>query len=95
MEDREQAVQYWLNKDGKKRYGLATVRKRFRFVRTSTVSLETSKSPTPTDQENDRLYAKFIEARQNKLSLRTIGMWKQNFNSMFVVQIEYMLRTCY
>jgi hypothetical protein len=32
MEDREQAVQYWLNKDGKKRYGLATVRKRFRFA---------------------------------------------------------------
>jgi hypothetical protein len=49
MEDREQAIQYWLNKDGKKHYGLATVRKRFRFVRTSTVSLETSRSPTPTD----------------------------------------------
>jgi hypothetical protein len=32
MEDREQAIRYWLNKDGKKRYGLATVRKRFRFV---------------------------------------------------------------
>jgi hypothetical protein len=32
MEDREQAVQYWLNKDGKTRYGLATVRRRFRFV---------------------------------------------------------------
>jgi hypothetical protein len=31
MEDREQAVQYWQNKDGKKCYGLATVRKRFRF----------------------------------------------------------------
>jgi hypothetical protein len=32
MEDREQAVQYWLNKDGKTRYGLATVRRRFRFA---------------------------------------------------------------
>jgi hypothetical protein len=56
MEDREQAIRYWLNKDGKKRYGLATVRKRICFVRTSTVSLEMSnkmaRSPTPTDQEN-------------------------------------------
>jgi hypothetical protein len=32
MEDREQAVQYWLNEGGKKRYSLATVQKRFRFV---------------------------------------------------------------
>jgi hypothetical protein len=31
---------------------LATVRKRFRFAWTSSVSLETSRSPTPTDQEN-------------------------------------------
>jgi hypothetical protein len=52
MEGREQVVQYCLNKDGKKRYGLVTVRKRFRFVRTSTVSPETARSPTPTDQEN-------------------------------------------
>jgi hypothetical protein len=52
MEDREQAIQYWQNKDGKKHYGLATLRRRFRFVRTSTVSLETSRSPTPTDQVN-------------------------------------------
>jgi hypothetical protein len=52
MDDRKQAIQYWLNKDGKKRYDFATVRERFRFVRTSTVSLESSRSPSPTDQEN-------------------------------------------
>jgi hypothetical protein len=56
MEDREQAVQFWPNEDGKKRYGLATLRKLFRFVRMSTVSPETSnrtaRSPNPTDQEN-------------------------------------------
>jgi hypothetical protein len=56
MEDREQALQHWLNKDDKKRYGLATVRKRIRFVQTSAVLLEMSnkmaRSPTPTDQEN-------------------------------------------
>jgi hypothetical protein len=32
VENRQQAVQYWLNKGGKKRYSLATVRRRFRFV---------------------------------------------------------------
>jgi hypothetical protein len=32
MEDREEAIQYWLNKDGKKRHGLATVYKRFHLV---------------------------------------------------------------
>jgi hypothetical protein len=81
MEDREQAVQYWQNKDGKKRYGLTTVQKRIRFVRTSTASLETSnktaRSPTPTYQENGiRPTVSRIEARQNKPSSRTRGMWK-------------------
>jgi hypothetical protein len=82
MEDREQAVQYWLNKDGKKRYGLATVQKLFRFVRTSTVSLETSnrtaRSTTPSDQENCiRPTVRRVHWGQaKKPSLRTRGIWK-------------------
>jgi hypothetical protein len=76
MEDREQAVQYWLNKDGKKRYGLATVRKRFRFVASERQmyrwkrQTERQGAPLPLTKKTvyDRLYAEFTEARKNKCS---------------------------
>jgi hypothetical protein len=82
MEDREQAIRYWLNKDGKKRYGLATVQKRFRFVTSERQlyrwkrQIERQEAPLPMTKKTayDRLYAEFIEARQNKPSLRTRGM---------------------
>jgi hypothetical protein len=54
-------------------------------------------APLPLTKKTvyDRLYAEFTEVRQNKPSLRTKGIWKQIFNSMFVVQIEYMFPTRY
>jgi hypothetical protein len=77
MEDREQAVQYWLNKDGKKRYGLATERRRFRFVASERQlyrwkrQIERQEAPLPLTKKTvyDRLYAEFTEARKNKCSV--------------------------
>jgi hypothetical protein len=77
MEDREQAVQYWLNKYGKKRCGLATVRIRFRFVRSVRQlyrwkrQIERQDAPLPLTKKTvyDRLYAEFTEARKNKSSV--------------------------
>jgi hypothetical protein len=77
MEDREQAVQHWPNKDGKKRYGLATVRRRFRFFTSERqlyrwkVQIERQEAPLPLTKKTvcDRLYAEFIEARKNKCSV--------------------------
>jgi transposase-like protein len=77
MEDREQAVQYCQNKDGKKRYGLATVRRRFRFVWSERQlyrwkrQIERQDAPLQLTKKTVyvRLYAEFTEARQNKCSV--------------------------
>ncbi len=77
MEDREQAVQYWLNEGGKKRYSLATVQKRFRFVASERQlyewksQIEKRKIPPTLAKKTlyERLYVQFFEARKNKYSI--------------------------
>jgi hypothetical protein len=77
MEDREQAVQYWLNNGGKKRYGLVTVRRGFLFVTSERQlfrwkrQIERQEAPLTLTKKTvyDRLYVEFTEARQNECSV--------------------------
>jgi hypothetical protein len=90
MEDRQQAVQYWLTKVARSVTAWLLCENDFALPERQLYRLKRQEAPLPLTKKtiHNRLYAEFTDARQNKPSLRTRGMWKKTFNSMFVVQIE-------